>query len=144
VSDVAALVERTVIDRSTRGATLEIGGPENVSFNELAAGLQWAAGGTARPRHIPRPMLHLLAAVLGGVQPNRARQMGCGDCYGHHGPDVCADRSPSPVPGAYGDVAGRHTCGSLDGAGSSPNASGADRCLTGKSGVRTERPASQD
>ena len=37
VSDVAALVERAVVDPSTRGATFEIGGPQNVSFNELAA-----------------------------------------------------------------------------------------------------------
>ena len=75
VSDVAALVERVVVDSSARGETFEIGGPKNVSFNELAASLQRAAGRTAPPRHIPRPMLRLLAAVLGPVWPNRARQM---------------------------------------------------------------------
>ena len=75
VSDVAALVERAVIDPSARGATFEIGGPKNVSFNELAASLQRASGRTASPRHVPRTMLRLLAAVLGPVQPNRARQM---------------------------------------------------------------------
>jgi NADH dehydrogenase len=75
VSDVAALVERAVVDPSTRGATFEIGGPENVSFNELAASLQKASGRTAPPRHVPRTMLRLLAGVLGPIQPNRARQM---------------------------------------------------------------------
>jgi NADH dehydrogenase len=75
VSDVAALVERAVVDPSTRGATFEIGGPKNLSFNELAAGLQKASGRTATPRHVPRTMLCLLAAVLGPFQPNRARQM---------------------------------------------------------------------
>jgi uncharacterized protein YbjT (DUF2867 family) len=75
VSDVAALVEQTIIDSSTRGVTLEIGGPENLSFNELAARLQRASGRTARPRHVPRVVLRLLAAALGRVQPNRARQM---------------------------------------------------------------------
>ena len=75
VSDVAALAERAVVDLSTRGATFEIGGPKNVSFNELAASLQCASGRTAPPRHIPRSMLRLLAAVLGPVRPNRARQM---------------------------------------------------------------------
>lgn len=34
-----------------------------------------ASGRTAPPRHVPRPMLRLLAAVLGPVQPNRARQI---------------------------------------------------------------------
>ena len=75
VSDVAALVERAVVDPSTRGATFEIGGPQNLSFNELAAGLQRASGRTAPPRHVPRTILRLLAAVLGPIQPNRARQM---------------------------------------------------------------------
>jgi NADH dehydrogenase len=75
VSDVAALVERTVVDPSARGATFEIGGPQNVSFNELAAGLQRASGRTAPPRHVPRAALRLLAGALGLVQPNRARQI---------------------------------------------------------------------
>jgi uncharacterized protein YbjT (DUF2867 family) len=75
VSDVADLVERVVIDPSTRGATLEIGGPQNLSFNELAAGLQRASKRTVAARHVPRAILHLLAAVLRPVQPNRARQI---------------------------------------------------------------------
>jgi len=75
VSDVAALVERVVVDPSARGATFQVGGPKNVSFNELAESLQCASGRTAPPRHIPRSMLRLLAAVLGPVRPNRARQM---------------------------------------------------------------------
>jgi uncharacterized protein YbjT (DUF2867 family) len=75
VSDVAALAERAVLDPGTRGATLEIGGPQNVSFNELASGLQQASGRTAPARHVPRAILLALAAVLGPVRPNRARQM---------------------------------------------------------------------
>lgn len=75
VSDVAALAERAVLDPSARGATFQIGGPQNVSFNELTASLQRASGRTAPPRHVPRPMLRLLAAALGPVQPNRARQI---------------------------------------------------------------------
>jgi uncharacterized protein YbjT (DUF2867 family) len=75
VSDVAALAERAIVDPSARGATFEIGGPQNVSFNELAAGLQQASGRAAPPRHVPRLLLRLLAAALGRVQPNRARQI---------------------------------------------------------------------
>jgi uncharacterized protein YbjT (DUF2867 family) len=75
VSDVAALVERVLVDPSTRGATFEIGGPQNLSFNELAAGLQRASKRTATARHVPRAILRLLAAVLRPVQPNRARQI---------------------------------------------------------------------
>jgi uncharacterized protein YbjT (DUF2867 family) len=68
-------VERVVVDPSTRGATFEIGGPQNLSFNELAARLQRASKRTATPRHVPRAILRLLAAVLRPVKPNRARQM---------------------------------------------------------------------
>jgi uncharacterized protein YbjT (DUF2867 family) len=75
VSDVAALVERTLVDPSTRGATFEIGGPQNLSFNELAEGLQRASKRAAPPRHIPRAVLRLLAAVLRPIQPHRARQI---------------------------------------------------------------------
>jgi uncharacterized protein YbjT (DUF2867 family) len=74
-SDVAALAERAVVDPSVRGATYEIGGPQNVTFNELAAAWRRASGRTAPPRHVPRTMLRLLAAALGPVQPNRARQI---------------------------------------------------------------------
>src|SRR5205823_179522 len=75
VSDVAALVERVVVDPSTRGETFEIGGPQNMSFMELAAALQRATKRTATVRHVPRLILLLLATVLRPVQPNRARQM---------------------------------------------------------------------
>jgi len=75
VSDVAALVERAVVDPSARGATFEIGGPQNVSFNELAGGLLQTSGRTAPPRHVPRPIVRALAALLGPVRPNRARQL---------------------------------------------------------------------
>src|SRR5205085_1815562 len=52
VSDVAALVERAVVDPLTRGAIFEIGGPQNVSFNELAAGLQRVSRRSTMPRHV--------------------------------------------------------------------------------------------
>src|SRR4051812_49096633 len=52
VADVAALVERAVTDRATRGQILEIGGPENVTFNQLAQALQTAAGRPGAPRHV--------------------------------------------------------------------------------------------
>jgi NADH dehydrogenase len=75
VSDVAALVERAVVDPSARGGIFEIGGPQNMSFNVLAAELQRASGRTAPPRHVPRTILRVLSGVLGPLQPNRARQM---------------------------------------------------------------------
>ena len=59
-TDVAALLEQAVSDPSTRGQTLEIGGPENLSLNQFAAAIQNAAGRAASPRHVPRAALRTI------------------------------------------------------------------------------------
>ena len=61
VTDVAAVVERAVTDRSLRGEVLEVGGPQNVTFNELAAILQEIRGTSTKVRHIPRWQLRAAA-----------------------------------------------------------------------------------
>lgn len=73
-NDVAALVERAVTDPATRGATLEIGGPEDLSLNQLAAAVQRAAGRTREPRHVPRAMLQAMAMIMRPFKPSLARQ----------------------------------------------------------------------
>lgn len=74
VADVAALIECVVMDVDTRGQTLEIGGPDNLTFNELAQAVQVADGRTGAPRHIPPPMLRLMARTAGRIKPEIARQ----------------------------------------------------------------------
>jgi uncharacterized protein YbjT (DUF2867 family) len=63
VSDVAAVVERAVIDPSLRGRSLDVGGPDNLTFNQLAAELVRLRGGHASVRHIPRWVLRAMAPV---------------------------------------------------------------------------------
>jgi uncharacterized protein YbjT (DUF2867 family) len=74
VGDVAGLVERAVLDPGTRGETLEIGGPANLTFDQLAQAVQSAAGRTAPPRHVPSPVLRLMANTVGRVKPQLGRQ----------------------------------------------------------------------
>jgi uncharacterized protein YbjT (DUF2867 family) len=74
VTDVAALVERVITDPAARGRILEIGGPDNHTFNQLAAAVQAAAGRTTPPRHVPPPILQLMAGTLGRVKPQLGRQ----------------------------------------------------------------------
>jgi uncharacterized protein YbjT (DUF2867 family) len=74
VTDVAALVEQAITDPATRGRILEIGGPDNLTFNQLAAAVQAAAGRTGAPRHVPPRMLRLMAGTLGRVKPELGRQ----------------------------------------------------------------------
>lgn len=74
VTDVAALVEHVITDPATRGGALEIGGPENLTFNELARAVQAADGRTGPPRHIPPTALRLTANTVGRIQPQLGRQ----------------------------------------------------------------------
>ncbi|MDQ1457123.1 MAG: hypothetical protein QOH28_2743 [Actinomycetota bacterium] len=74
VNDVAALVEHVVTDRTSRGTTLEIGGPENLTFNELARAMQKAAGRGRAPRHVPPLMLRVMANTIGRMNPQVGRQ----------------------------------------------------------------------
>ncbi len=73
-TDVAALVERAVTDPGQRGQVLELGGPDNLTFNELAAILQETTGRRGTVRHIPRPALHTMASLTAALKPALARQ----------------------------------------------------------------------
>jgi len=63
VEDVAAVVERAVTDAGLRGMTLEVGGPDNMTFNELAALLQEVRGDHRKIRHVPRVVLRAMAPL---------------------------------------------------------------------------------
>jgi NADH dehydrogenase len=73
-ADVAALVARAVTDPGLRGRVLELGGPDDLTFNQLAAILQQIAGRCGTVRHIPRPALQVMACLTGAVKPALARQ----------------------------------------------------------------------
>ena len=61
-------------DPGTRGRILEIGGPDNLTFNQLAAAIQQSAGRTGTPRHVPPPVLRLIARSIGCLKPELGRQ----------------------------------------------------------------------
>jgi uncharacterized protein YbjT (DUF2867 family) len=61
VGDVAAGVEQAVIDTDLRQSTIQVGGPQNLTFNELAALLQCTSGSSSRVRHVPRSVLRVMA-----------------------------------------------------------------------------------
>jgi NADH dehydrogenase len=72
--DVAALLDYVVTTPSTRGKTLEIGGAEKLTLNQLAAAVQDAAGRSSRPRHVPRTALRSMALGMRPFKPELARQ----------------------------------------------------------------------
>ncbi len=75
VADVAGLVDQAVTDPCTRSRVLEIGGPDNLTFNQLAAAIQQSAGRTGTPRHVPPPVLRLIARSIGRLRPELGRQV---------------------------------------------------------------------
>lgn len=75
VTDVAALVERVIADQESRGSIFEIGGPDDLTFSQLAAAVQAAAGRSATPRHVPRSILRLAAGTVGRIRPAAGRQI---------------------------------------------------------------------
>jgi uncharacterized protein YbjT (DUF2867 family) len=74
VRDVAALVERVTMDQTTRGQMLEIGGPDNLTLDDLARMVVAHFDGSQRPRHVPPAALRTMAATVGLLRPELRRQ----------------------------------------------------------------------
>ena len=73
-TDVAALVSYAATCPSLRSQILELGGPGNLTFNQLAAILQQTTGRRGTVRHIPRPALQMMAWLTPAIKPALARQ----------------------------------------------------------------------
>jgi uncharacterized protein YbjT (DUF2867 family) len=69
-ADVAAVLVEIVTGAGASGRTVEVGGPQALTMNELAALVQQADHRDRAPRHVPRPALRALGAVP-GLQPAR-------------------------------------------------------------------------
>ena len=76
--DVAAVAVRTLDHPDAMHAVVEIFGPENLSLLEVAAVFERIRGAPARKRHVPVPVMKVLAALLGPVRPAFARQVKAG------------------------------------------------------------------
>lgn len=69
VHDVAAAVSRAATDPSLRGAVIEVGGPENLTLNQLADRVLPGR----HPRHVPRLALRAMGLAARPVRPGLAR-----------------------------------------------------------------------
>ncbi|HET9050281.1 MAG TPA: NAD(P)H-binding protein, partial [Candidatus Dormibacteraeota bacterium] len=73
VHDVAAVVEAVVLDPTLQRRLLEVGGPANITFNQLAEMLQEVVGVRGTVRHVPRTALRLVGHAVAPVRPSLAR-----------------------------------------------------------------------
>jgi uncharacterized protein YbjT (DUF2867 family) len=78
VHDVAALVEEAVVDPHMRGRAIDIGGPENLTMEQLAELVQEVTGKTGSVGHVPLPMMRVMATVARPVNGTLARQIQAG------------------------------------------------------------------
>jgi uncharacterized protein YbjT (DUF2867 family) len=81
VKDVAHFIELAIFDPGLSRTILEIGGPENLTFNQLVGQIERAAGRKAVVKHVPLPMMRLLSLVMRPFKPDLAGMIGAGIAF---------------------------------------------------------------
>ncbi len=70
--DVARFVELALFDPGLSRTILSVGGPENLTLNQLVGQIERAAGRKAAVKHIPVPMMRLMSFVMRPLKPDVA------------------------------------------------------------------------
>jgi len=73
--DVARIVDIAVKDLSLRGQSVDVQGPEDLSFDEFVDVVRAATGTTGSVSHVPLPMLRVLSVILRPLKPVLAGQV---------------------------------------------------------------------
>lgn len=72
VQDVAATVERAVVDPALRGRAIEVAGPESLTMNELVERYRQDPGRGGTVKHVPRAAMRVASVALRAVNPAMA------------------------------------------------------------------------
>ncbi len=75
VRDVAAVAVHALSDPSARGSTIEVGGPQNLTQDEVANVYARLAGRALKVRHVSSGALRVLGAIAKPLHPGIARVM---------------------------------------------------------------------
>jgi uncharacterized protein YbjT (DUF2867 family) len=73
--DVARIVELAVVDANLRGATVDVSGPQNLTFDGFVEIVRAATATSGIVNHVPLPMLRLMSILLRPFKPVLAGQM---------------------------------------------------------------------
>lgn len=73
VQDVADAVVRATVDPELRGQVIEVGGPDNLTLNELARLVQRSMGSSGPLHHVPRQGLRAMGMIARPFNPTLAR-----------------------------------------------------------------------
>lgn len=80
--NVADVAVQTIDNPDALNRIVEIGGPDNLTLNEVVAVFERVGGRPGRVRHLPVTLLRALGALLGPFNPVLARQMKAGALMG--------------------------------------------------------------
>lgn len=78
VEDVARYALLALDDPRARNRTVEVGGPENLTFKEVADLFERASGRPAQKNHVPRPLMRVMAPLMRPINPALSRQISMG------------------------------------------------------------------
>lgn len=78
IDDVARFVDLAITDPSLRGQTVDVGGPENLTFRQVVEIAQRETGARGTVRHVPLPMMRVLSVLMKPINPGFARQVQAG------------------------------------------------------------------
>ena len=70
--DVAGFVDLAVIDQAMRGATVDAGGPENLTMSQVVETFQAVTGAHGKVSHVPLPMLRVMSSLMKPFNPTMA------------------------------------------------------------------------
>ena len=78
VEDLARFVELAVGDSKLRDRAIDVGGPENISLNQVVRAFETLVGRRVNARHIPRLAMKLASVALRPFRPDIAGMIGAG------------------------------------------------------------------
>ena len=114
--DVARFVELALFEPGLSRTVLEVGGPENMTFNQLVAQIEVAAGRKAVVKHVPLPLMRLMSVVMRPFKPDVAGMIEAGIAFDTAGMTFDASelrhRYPQIELARMADVLGRQRAGS--------------------------------
>jgi NADH dehydrogenase len=77
-SDVAEIIQLALVEPRFEHAVLDVGGPDNLSFNQLVRKLEAAIGRTAAVRHVPVSVMRLAALLTKPFRPDVSGMIAAG------------------------------------------------------------------
>jgi uncharacterized protein YbjT (DUF2867 family) len=78
VEDVARFVNIAFVNQRLHDEIIDVGGPENLTLNQVAEIFERTSGREAKKRHIPLPMMRAMSLMMQPVNPALSRQIRLG------------------------------------------------------------------